>query len=70
MANHSTIIIVKLGERMFLESRRKFLKGTAYGVAGATVATGVFTTVIAEETKETSKFTSTPDRLDFYPPVE
>jgi len=70
LAYHPTIITVKLGERMFLESRRKFLKGTAYGVAGATVATGVFTTVIAEETKETSKFTSTPDRLDFYPPVE
>ncbi len=52
---------------MFLESRRKFLKGSAYGVAGATVATGVFSNVIAQETKEESKFTATPDSLNFYP---
>ena len=53
---------------MFLESRRKFLKGTAYGVAGATVAAGVFTNVVAMESEETSKFTPTPANLDFYPP--
>ena len=53
----------------FFESRRSFLKGTSYAVAGAVVAKGVFSTVVdtplmAEETK----FTSTPDNLAFYPP--
>ncbi|RUM67385.1 MAG: twin-arginine translocation pathway signal protein, partial [Sulfurospirillum sp.] len=52
---------------MFLESRRNFLKGTAYGVAGATVAAGVFSSVVAEETKEETKFTATPQELNFYP---
>ena len=55
----------------FFESRRTFLKGTAYTVAGATVAKGVFTTIVdtpamAEETK----FTATPQSLSFYPPLE
>ncbi|HHO65303.1 MAG TPA: twin-arginine translocation signal domain-containing protein, partial [Epsilonproteobacteria bacterium] len=52
---------------MFLESRRNFLKGTAYGVAGATVAAGVFSSVVADETKEETKFTPTPKELNFYP---
>ncbi|HIC78371.1 MAG TPA: twin-arginine translocation signal domain-containing protein, partial [Sulfurovum sp.] len=30
----------------FFESRREFLKGTAYTVAGATVAKGVFSTIV------------------------
>ena len=30
---------------MFIESRRSFLKGTAYTVAGATLAKGVFSTI-------------------------
>jgi len=55
---------------MFLESRRKFLKGSAYSVVGASVAAGVFSNVVAEEAEETSKFTSTPATLDFYPPVD
>jgi anaerobic selenocysteine-containing dehydrogenase len=52
---------------MFLQSRRNFLKSSAIGVAGASVAAGVFTNVVAEESKEESKFTSTPKTLDFYP---
>lgn len=52
---------------MFLESRRNFLKGTAYSVAGATVAAGVFSNVIADEPKEETRFTPTPESLDFYP---
>ncbi|NOR56725.1 MAG: twin-arginine translocation signal domain-containing protein, partial [Sulfurovum sp.] len=31
----------------FIESRRSFLKGTAYSVAGATLAAGVFEAVVA-----------------------
>jgi anaerobic selenocysteine-containing dehydrogenase len=54
---------------MFLESRRKFLKSSAYGVAGATVVAGVFTNAIAEETAEVTKTASTPKALEFYPPV-
>ena len=54
----------------FFESRRSFLKGTTYTVAGAVVAKGVFSTIIdtplmADETK----FTSTPENLKFYPPL-
>ncbi|MCH9813781.1 MAG: molybdopterin-dependent oxidoreductase [Epsilonproteobacteria bacterium] len=55
---------------MFLESRRKFLKGSAYTVAGASVAAGVFSNVVAAESEPTSKFTATPAQLDFYPPVD
>ena len=55
----------------FIEGRRSFLKGTAYSVAGATLAAGVFETVastpvVAQETK----FTATPKTLAFYPPLE
>ena len=58
-------------ESSFFESRRTFLRGTAYTVVGATVAKGVFSTIVdtpamAEETK----FTSTPENLSFYPPLE
>ena len=55
---------------MFLESRRKFLKGSAYSVAGATVAAGVFSNVVAEDLEPETKFTPTPSTLDFYPPVD
>ena len=55
---------------MYLESRRTFLKGAAFTVAGATIAKGVFSTdAIAESVNET-KFTDTPDSLAFYPPIE
>ncbi len=55
----------------FFESRRSFLKGTTYTVAGAVVAKGVFSTIVetplmADETK----FTSTPENLLFYPKLE
>ncbi len=55
----------------FVESRRNFLKGTAYTVAGASLATGVFKT-IAETPAEAQegKFTPTPSTLSFYPPLE
>ena len=55
---------------MINENRRTFLKGAAFTVAGATLATGVFETV-AEASKEVAaEFTNTPERLDFYPPLE
>ncbi|HIP02945.1 MAG TPA: twin-arginine translocation signal domain-containing protein, partial [Campylobacterales bacterium] len=53
---------------MFLENRRKFLKGSALSVAGATVATGVFSNVVAEDKSETPEFNSTPKTLSAYPP--
>jgi len=52
---------------MFLESRRKFLKGSAGAVAGASVAVGVFSNVVAEDTTQTPEFTSTPEFLKAYP---
>jgi len=52
----------------FFESRRTFLKGTAYTVAGATVAKGVFSTIVdTPALAEDTKFTSTPKNLSFYP---
>ncbi len=55
---------------MYLQSRRTFLKGAAFSVAGISIAKGVFTSdAIADSIKE-SKFTNTPDTLSFYPPVE
>ncbi|WP_304544215.1 molybdopterin-dependent oxidoreductase [Sulfurimonas microaerophilic] len=55
---------------MYLESRRTFLKGAAFTVAGAAIAKGVFTTDAIAESVEESKFTNTPDSLSFYPPME
>jgi anaerobic selenocysteine-containing dehydrogenase len=55
---------------MYLESRRTFLKGAAFTVAGATLAKGVFTTDAIAESISDSKFTNTPDSLSFYPPME
>jgi anaerobic selenocysteine-containing dehydrogenase len=52
----------------YLESRRTFLKASAFTVAGAAIAKGVFTTDAIAESVETSKFTNTPDSLSFYPP--
>jgi len=55
---------------MYLESRRTFLKGAAFTVAGAAIARGVFETDAVAESVTTSKYTNTPDSLSFYPPVE
>ncbi|MGE4509709.1 MAG: molybdopterin-dependent oxidoreductase, partial [Sulfurimonadaceae bacterium] len=55
---------------MYLESRRTFLKGAAFTVAGAAIAKGVFTTDAIAESVSESKFTNTPKNLNFYPPME
>jgi len=55
---------------MYLESRRTFLKGAAFTVAGATIAKGVFTTDAIADSVSQSKFTNTPDSLSFYPPMD
>jgi len=56
---------------MINENRRTFLKGAAFTVAGATLATGVFETVAeASKQEDMGRFTNTPDSLDFYPPLE
>ena len=52
---------------MYLESRRTFLKGAAFSVAGVAIAKGVFTTDAAAESVNETKFTNTPDTLSFYP---
>ncbi len=57
-------------EGKFLEGRRSFLKGTAYSVAGATLAAGVFKTVADTPAHAETKFTPTPKTLAFYPPLE
>ena len=54
---------------MFFESRRTFLKGTALAVGGAAVAKGVFSG-ITPEVKASDEFTTTPDNLEFHPPLE
>ncbi len=55
---------------MYNQSRRTFLKGAAFTVAGAAIAKGVFETTAAAESVESSKFTNTPKEINFYPPVE
>jgi len=57
-------------DKTFIEGRRSFLKGTAYSVAGATLATGVFKTVAQTPAMAETKFTATPKTLSFYPPLE
>jgi len=52
---------------MYLQSRRTFLKGAAFSVAGVAIAKGVFATDAVAESVEQSKFTNTPDTLSFYP---
>ncbi|MCB4748162.1 MAG: molybdopterin-dependent oxidoreductase, partial [Sulfurovum sp.] len=55
----------------FVESRRTFLKGTAYSVAGASLATGVFKAIVETPAEaEEIKFTATPSTLSFYPPLK
>ncbi|HIP21211.1 MAG TPA: twin-arginine translocation signal domain-containing protein, partial [Sulfurimonas sp.] len=48
---------------MYLQSRRTFLKGAAFSVAGAAIVKGVFTADAIAESVEESKFTNTPDSL-------
>ncbi len=55
---------------MYLESRRSFIKGVAFTVAGTAIAKGVFTADAIAESVSESKFTNTPDSLSFYPPLE
>ena len=55
---------------MYLESRRSFLKGAAFSVAAVGIAKGVFTTDAVAESVSNTKFTNTPDKLDFYPDVK
>jgi len=55
---------------MYKESRRTFLKGAAFTVAGAAVAKGVFTTDAIAESVKDSTFTNTPETISFYPPLE
>jgi len=57
-------------DKNFIEGRRSFLKGTAYSVAGATLAAGVFKTVADTPAMAETKFTPTPKTLSFYPPLE
>jgi anaerobic selenocysteine-containing dehydrogenase len=52
---------------MYIESRRTFLKGAAFTVAGAAIAKGVFTTDAIAESVHESKFTNTPETISFYP---
>ena len=55
----------------FIEGRRSFLKGTAYSVAGATLAAGVFETIVdTPAMAEDKKFTATPKTLSFYPTLQ
>lgn len=55
---------------MFIESRRTFLKGTAFTVAGATLAKGVFSAIAQTPAQAVESFTNTPSALRFYPPLE
>jgi len=52
---------------MYLQSRRTFLKGAAFSVAGVAIAKGVFSTDAVAESVKDSKFTNTPDHIGFYP---
>ena len=55
----------------FIESRRTFLKGTAYTVAGASLAAGVFETIVdTPAAAQETNFTATPKSLAFYPPLK
>jgi anaerobic selenocysteine-containing dehydrogenase len=55
---------------VFIQSRRTFLKATAFGVAGATLAKGVFETIVNTPAMAESQFTPTPQTLSFYPSLE
>ncbi|MEJ2437819.1 MAG: molybdopterin-dependent oxidoreductase, partial [Sulfurovaceae bacterium] len=51
----------------FFESRRDFLKNSAYTVAGTTLTLGVFKTIVDTPANASSEFTSTPKALFSYP---
>jgi anaerobic selenocysteine-containing dehydrogenase len=51
----------------FFESRRDFLKNSAYTVAGTTLTLGVFKTIVDTPANASSEFTSTPKALFPYP---
>jgi anaerobic selenocysteine-containing dehydrogenase len=53
-------------DKHFIESRRSFLKNSAFSVAGATIAVGVFKGAHAPLHAD-DRFTSTPKTLKFYP---
>jgi anaerobic selenocysteine-containing dehydrogenase len=55
---------------MYLESRRTFLKGAAFATAGVAIAKGVFSTEAVAETDINQGFTTQPETLDFYPPMD
>jgi hypothetical protein len=61
---------MNIENKSFFESRRSFLKTSAFGIAGATVAKGVFTTIVTTPAEAEASFTSTPKNLAFYPPFE
>ena len=52
---------------MYLKSRRTFLKGAAFSVAGVAIAKGVFSTEALAEENESAEFNTQPKTLDFYP---
>ncbi len=55
----------------FVESRRTFLKGTAYTVAGASLATGVFKSIAqTPAVADDAHVESAMKPLNFYPPFE
>lgn len=55
---------------MFLESRRDFLKGSALTFAGASVAVGVFSSVVAEDKEAQISDKPLSNRFSAYPPHE
>jgi anaerobic selenocysteine-containing dehydrogenase len=55
---------------MYMNSRRTFLKGAAFTVAGASLATGVFENIVEANEAATAEFTNLPDSLSFYPPFK
>lgn len=62
-------MVKKMDKDNFQESRRDFLKNSAYGVAGVALAKGVFETIVATPASAATdmQFTSTPKELACYP---
>ena len=55
---------------MFIESRRNFLKGSAIAVTGATLANGVFSSIVTTDAIAEEQLNSKATNLEFYPPLE
>jgi anaerobic selenocysteine-containing dehydrogenase len=55
---------------MFIESRRNFLKGSAIAVTGATLANGVFSSIVTTDATASNHNSSEATNLEFYPPLE